>query len=174
MEDLEKRKQAYGICGECNEPGTGYRWCQSCNARRFKDNFKNWTSGNNDIDEFIQQSQLNAVYYKKYLEWIPFENFKNVTYITRGGFGKIYSAKWPEGCIEYWDIENQKWKRINEKIVALKSLDNSSCMSVEFLNEVIKIRNAIYLLKFLFMYYSCIYLCMLHVFTKIITFQYFY
>ncbi|GBC43917.2 kinase-like domain-containing protein [Rhizophagus irregularis DAOM 181602=DAOM 197198] len=27
--DLEKRKQAYGICGECREPGTGERWCQS-------------------------------------------------------------------------------------------------------------------------------------------------
>ncbi|GBC34396.2 kinase-like domain-containing protein [Rhizophagus irregularis DAOM 181602=DAOM 197198] len=23
--DLEKRKQAYGICGECKEPGTGYK-----------------------------------------------------------------------------------------------------------------------------------------------------
>ncbi|GET66108.1 kinase-like domain-containing protein [Rhizophagus irregularis DAOM 181602=DAOM 197198] len=27
--DLEKRKQAYGICGECKEPGTGENWCQS-------------------------------------------------------------------------------------------------------------------------------------------------
>ncbi|CAB4437479.1 unnamed protein product [Rhizophagus irregularis] len=27
--DLEKRKQAYGICGECKEPGTGRDWCQS-------------------------------------------------------------------------------------------------------------------------------------------------
>ncbi|UZO10177.1 uncharacterized protein OCT59_001775 [Rhizophagus irregularis] len=26
MEDLEKRKQVYGICGECNEPGTGSKW----------------------------------------------------------------------------------------------------------------------------------------------------
>ncbi|GBC31743.2 kinase-like domain-containing protein [Rhizophagus irregularis DAOM 181602=DAOM 197198] len=26
--DLEKRKQAYGICGECKEPGTGNKWCQ--------------------------------------------------------------------------------------------------------------------------------------------------
>src|SRR3954451_4553982 len=97
MEDLEERKEAYGICGECYEPGSGYKWCQSCNAKRFKENFKNWTSGNKDIDEFIQYSQLNAVYYTKYLEWIPFENFQDVTYITRGGFGKIYSAKWPEG-----------------------------------------------------------------------------
>jgi hypothetical protein len=135
MEDLEKRKQAYGICGKCNEPGTGNKWCQHgtgnkwcqpCNVKRFKDNFKNWTSGNNDIDEFIQQLQLNAVHYKKYLEWIPFENFKNVTYITKGGFGKIYSAKWPEGYIYYWDIENQKWEKFSERKVALKSLDNSS------------------------------------------------
>ena len=54
MEDLEKRKEAYGICGECNEPDTGDRWCQPCNAKRFKENFKNWTSGNKDIDELIQ------------------------------------------------------------------------------------------------------------------------
>ncbi|POG80480.1 kinase-like domain-containing protein [Rhizophagus irregularis DAOM 181602=DAOM 197198] len=136
MEDLEKRKQVYGICGECNEPGTGENWCQPCNAKRFKDNFKNWTSGSKNIDEFIQQSQLNAVYYLRYLEWIPFENFKDVTYIARGGFGKIYSADLPEGYIKYWDIENQKWKRDCNIKVALKSLDNSSRISTEFLNEI--------------------------------------
>src|SRR2546421_410033 len=97
-------------------------------------------SGNKDIDEFIQHSQLNAVYCTKYLEWIPFENFQDVTYITRGGFGKIYSADWPEGCIYYWDIENQKWYKISDKKVALKSLDNSSGISTDFLNEVIKIK----------------------------------
>ncbi|UZO08359.1 uncharacterized protein OCT59_028616 [Rhizophagus irregularis] len=145
MEDLEKRKQVYGICGECNEPGTGENWCQPCNAKRFKDNFKNWTSENKDIDEFIQQSQLNTVYYKKYLEWIPYENFKDITYITRGGFGKIYSAEWPDGCIYTWDIENQKWGRTTGLKVALKSLDNSSCISTEFLNEI-KTHLQIYLL----------------------------
>jgi hypothetical protein len=143
MEDLEKRKQVYGICGECNEPGTGWKWCQPCNAKRFKDNFKNWTSGNKDIDDFIQQSQLNAVHYLKYLEWIPFENFKEVTYITKGGFGKIYSAELPEGHIYFWDIENQKWIRSNNLKFALKSLDNSLCTHTEFLNEVIKIKNVI-------------------------------
>ncbi|RIA81096.1 kinase-like domain-containing protein [Glomus cerebriforme] len=136
IEDLEKRKEVYGICGECNEPGTGWKWCQPCNAKRFKDNFKNWASGNKNIDEFIQQSQLNAVHYYKCLEWIPFENFKDVTYITKGGYGKIYSAKWPEGDILYWNIENQNWYRSSHKQVALKSLDNSSDISSEFLNEI--------------------------------------
>ncbi|UZO10543.1 uncharacterized protein OCT59_002124 [Rhizophagus irregularis] len=111
LEDLEKRKQVYGICGECNEPGTGEYWCQPCNAKRFKDNFKNWTSGNKNIDEFIQQSQLNATHYYKYFEWIPYERFQNITYVAKGGFSKIYSAEWPEGHIEYWDIGNQQWYR---------------------------------------------------------------
>jgi hypothetical protein len=78
------------------------------------------------------------LYCYKFLEWIPFEKFENVTYLTRGGFSKIYSANWPEGNIKYWDIENQKWNRSSNKKVALKSLDNSSNISSDFLNEVIK------------------------------------
>ncbi|EXX59051.1 Cdc15p [Rhizophagus irregularis DAOM 197198w] len=149
MDDIEKRKEVYGICGECNEPGTGHYWCQPCNAKRFEENFKNWTSGNKDIDELIQHSQLNAVIYTKCLEWIPFEKFQNVTYITRGGFGKIYSAEWPEGFILNWDIENKIWNRYTDRKVALKSLDNSSEISKDFLNEIksylqIYIRDVIY------------------------------
>jgi hypothetical protein len=139
MEDLEKRREAFGICGECNQPGTGYSWCQSCNAKRLKENFKNWTSGNKDIDELIQHTQLNAVCFNKVLEWVPFEKFKNVTYVASGGFGKIYSADFSEGILFCWDIENQKWLRWTDAKVALKSLNNSSArLSADFLNEVIK------------------------------------
>src|SRR5947207_1696416 len=139
MKDLEKRKKVYGICGECNEPGTGYYWCQPCNAKRFRENFENWTSGNKDIDELIQYSQINATYPFNCLEWVPFEKFQDVTYIAKGGFGKIYSANWPEGTIKFWDIENQQWNKGPDQKVALKSLDNSSDISTDFLNEVIKI-----------------------------------
>ena len=150
MEDLEKRKKAYGICAECNEPGVGEKWCKPCNAKRFMENFGNWTSENESIDELIQYSQLNALHRRNCLEWIPFENFQEVTYIARGGFGKIYSAKWPEGYIRYWCIENQQWHR-KSRYVALKSLDNSSDLSTNFLNEVIK-NTSLYLL------YICIFL----------------
>ncbi|CAB4380464.1 unnamed protein product [Rhizophagus irregularis] len=75
MEDLEKRKQVYGVCGECNEP--------------------------------------------------------------EGGYGKIYSAERPEGYIKYWDIENQKWYRHQQySKYALKSLNDSSDISSDFLNEI--------------------------------------
>ncbi len=56
MEDKKKRREVYGTCGECDEPGTGLYWCQPCNAKRSKENFKNWTSGNKDIDELIRTS----------------------------------------------------------------------------------------------------------------------
>ncbi|GBC06428.1 hypothetical protein RclHR1_06820007 [Rhizophagus clarus] len=151
MKDLEKRKEVYGICGECNEPGTGLDWCQPCNAKRFRENFKNWTSGNKDIDELIQYSQLNSLHYTKCLEWIPFEHFKKVTYITSGGFGKIYSAEWPEGFLGCWNIEKQKWYRYTDCKVALKSLDNSSIINTDFLNEI-KSHLQIYLWNIIYCY----------------------
>jgi hypothetical protein len=142
--DLEKRKEVYGICGECNEPGTGFCWCQPCNGKRFKENFKSWTSENKIIDELIQQSQLNALCSMKCLEWIPYEKFESITYISKGGFSKIYSADWSEGNIKCWDIEKQEWEREPNIKVALKSLNNSSNISDNFLNEVIKIDIALY------------------------------
>jgi hypothetical protein len=36
--------------------------CEKCNriciAKHFQQNFKNWTSGNNGIDKFIQNTQM--------------------------------------------------------------------------------------------------------------------
>ncbi|GES90487.1 kinase-like domain-containing protein [Rhizophagus clarus] len=126
--DLVKRKEVYGVCGECNEPSTG----ENC--------------GNKNIDELIQQSQLNALYWSKCLEWIPFENFENVTYLTREGLSKIYTADWPKGNIDCWDIEIQKWIRLSDIKVVLKSLDNSSNISNDFLNEIKYLFRAIFIL----------------------------
>ncbi|GBC25797.2 kinase-like domain-containing protein [Rhizophagus irregularis DAOM 181602=DAOM 197198] len=45
-------------------------------------------------------------------------------------------AEWSGGYIGYWDIENQKWIRRTNYKAALKSLDNSSDISINFLNEI--------------------------------------
>ncbi|GBC27602.2 uncharacterized protein OCT59_013325 [Rhizophagus irregularis] len=136
MEDLEKRKEVCGICGECNEPGTGFMWCQPCNAKRFKENFKNWTSGSEVVDEVIQQSQCNAVHYEKCLEWVPFESIKDVIYVTMSNGHKLYKAYLSEGKIEYWDIENQKWGRSNKTKIAFKAIDDSYFKNTDSLNMV--------------------------------------
>src|SRR5947199_6394307 len=68
-EESRERYKKYGLCKECSQPNTGvyYRhgWCQSCNSKHFQQEFNKWTSGNKEIDEFIQKFQLNATYWKE-------------------------------------------------------------------------------------------------------------
>src|SRR6266496_1717168 len=97
-----------------------------CNAIYFQQNFDNWTSGNNEIDEFVQDTQLSAHYYKakETLEWIPYNRFYDIKYIAKGKFGKIYRANWIDGYIIRWDDSNQNWKREGQNMfVILKSLN---------------------------------------------------
>ena len=136
-EELKQRYKQYGLCKGCKQPYTSDDWCQPCNSRRFQQNFKNWNSGNSDVDKLIQESQLNAKSYSEILEWIEYDRFEDIEYITKGGFGKVYKAKWKDGYIRNWDYKTNQWKRY--KIgVALKCLNsNSKDIASEFLNEVI-------------------------------------
>src|SRR5579859_387318 len=116
----------YGTCKECNQENTYFDWCKSCNAKRFQENFKNWTSGNDDIDKFIQHTQLSADNYFQVLEWIPYDRFYDIEYIAKGGFGKVYRAKWIDGYIH--NLDGKNWHRhehYSYMFVALKSLNNS-------------------------------------------------
>src|SRR2546429_640550 len=124
------------LCCECMNPIGHNTWRhQSCNAKRFQRNFKNWTSGNNDIDEFIQNAQLKAKNYKEVLEWIEYDKFENIEYLAKGGFGITYKAIWNEGYIKSWDSENDQWKRSkddkNNFQIVLKCLNNSQDITVE-------------------------------------------
>src|SRR5437588_7109669 len=69
-EELKQRYIDYGLCKECKQPNTSNDWCQPCNSRRFQQSFKNWNSGNSDVDKLIQESQLNAKSRYEKLEWI--------------------------------------------------------------------------------------------------------
>ncbi|RIA90192.1 kinase-like domain-containing protein [Glomus cerebriforme] len=128
------------LCKKCNTRKTDFNWCQSCNAKYFQQNFKSWTSGNSDIDKLIQESQLNAKNKNEILEWIEYDKFKNVEYISKGGFGTIYKAIWSEGHITNWNDKTNQWDRHfdkwQENIIALKSLNNSKDITFEFLNEI--------------------------------------
>ncbi|RHZ73224.1 hypothetical protein Glove_232g211 [Diversispora epigaea] len=80
--------------------------------------------GNDKIDKLIQDAQLNANYYLDVIEWIPYNRFKDIKQIGKGGFGTIHYARWIDGFIREWDIENKQWKRWGEEEVALKKFDN--------------------------------------------------
>jgi hypothetical protein len=137
-EELKKRYKLHGLCKECNQPNTYYDWCHLCNSKHFQQNFKNWTSGNSNVDKFIQESQISAKSYLETLEWIEYNEFENIEYIARGGFGIIYKAILKKGLMRSWDCKINQWIRREEnKVVVLKYLNNSKDMTFEFLNEVI-------------------------------------
>ncbi|GBC01072.1 hypothetical protein RclHR1_40580001, partial [Rhizophagus clarus] len=75
-------------------------------------------SENAILDKFIEE---------KHLKWFPYNQFENVEYLDKGGFGTIYKAIWLESR--------------SKKEVALKCLDNLNENNLngnldEFLNEV--------------------------------------
>ena len=138
-EELKERYKKNGLCKECKQPRASGSWCQC----KFQQNFKNWTSGNHEVDKFIQKVQLKAIHQLYVLEWIEYDRFENVEYLAKGGFGTIYKAIWKDGFIESWDSENNKWIRSNawfryyEKFpVVLKCLNNSQDITSDFLREV--------------------------------------
>lgn len=133
-------KQHYSYaCPKCQQP---YRyqyitWCNPCNTKQLRSEFKNWTSGNEMIDNFIQKKQLEAYMNNDIIEWIPYEKLKHIKYLAKGGFGIIYQAIWVDGHIVKWYSKNNKWKRDNANImVCLKKLNNSNGALKEFLQEV--------------------------------------
>jgi hypothetical protein len=146
----------YELCSDCNRPNTYFDWCRNCNSKRFRQDFNTWTSGHKLIDNFIQNAQLKARNHEEILEWIPYDHFKNLQFLAKGGFGSVYKAIWLDGYIEKWDIEEQQWKRsfdlLNDEErnvkspldkcekygqhVVLKSLNNSSNANEDLLNEV--------------------------------------
>ena len=143
-EELRERYKKHGLCKECSQPNTGqsngYVWCQSCNSKHFQQDFDKWTSGNKEIDEFIQKFQLNATRHEEVLEWIPYEKFSNIEYLAKGGFGTVHKAFWIDGFIENWNIDQNKWNREYTGgytgYIVLKCLNDSQNLTTDFLQEV--------------------------------------
>lgn len=150
-EELRERYKKHGLCEECSQPNTGgfgiFLWCKSCNSKHFQQDFKKWTSGNKEIDKFIQKFQLNATCYEAVLEWIPYEKFRDIEYLAEGGFGIVYRAKWIDGYICQRNINQTEWDRFDNTNIVLKFLNNSQNLTTDFLQEV----SSLYLLLILYL-----------------------
>ena len=113
-------------------------YCKPCHSAHFRDNFAHWTSGDSNIDELIQNSQLNANLWHELIEWIEYTNLENVEFVAHGGFGSVYKAVWKDGPIHDSTRNDNKFelKRYSNTEVAVKKFRNATHVSSEFLNEV--------------------------------------
>src|SRR6266487_6365 len=110
-----------------------------CNAAHFQNDFDKWTSGNKEIDYFIQNTQIHAWEHDLVLEWYPWENFSDIEEIGKGGYGTVFRAKRKLGRIYEWDHHKNEWsRRYFDQYSALKTIGDSKLN--EFLNEVTNLR----------------------------------
>jgi hypothetical protein len=104
-----------------------------CNTNHFQKSFKNWSSGNIDIDKFIQDTQISSHKdVKKALEWIPNDRLNNIACITQN----TYIANWADGNIISWNNKNEHWERVGQNMsVNLRTLESKN-ITLKFINEV--------------------------------------
>jgi hypothetical protein len=78
-----------GYCEYCNKIYTDiiHKWCKPCLMKQ------NCISGNDKIDDFIQEMRLKInQYYDIIIEWIPYKQLSNIKEIGKDDFTIIYSA----------------------------------------------------------------------------------
>ncbi|RGB24703.1 kinase-like domain-containing protein [Rhizophagus diaphanus] len=68
-------------------------------------------------------------------EWIPYNNLKNIKYLTKGGYSEIYTAEWIDGGYCEWDSNEQQLKRFGEQYVVLKRLENFESANKRWFEE---------------------------------------
>jgi hypothetical protein len=130
---IVKSKYKKKKCNECNKRretlDKSHQICHIC--YKMKKIFK--PSGNKIIDDFIRYTQTNLIKKEGKMEFVPYEQFKNVEFIAEGGFSKIYKATWIDGPID-WDSLSRNYPNFT---VVLKKLNNSKNITTKELNEVI-------------------------------------
>src|SRR4051794_18143500 len=101
-QDISKPKFKFRRCNKCNKSRKHFdetqQICHLC--------FKAKTiplSGNKVVDKFIRYTLTNiSIRYGK-MEFVPYDNFRDVSFIAEGGFSKIYKATWIGGPITNWN-----------------------------------------------------------------------
>jgi hypothetical protein len=123
-------------CNNCFLECLATLYCEHCIRAYLKNNFSNWTSGNNDIDDLIQKCQMETFSPNKIIEYIPYNNLQDIKYIARGGCSEIYSANWTNGPYREWDSKEKQLKRLRSRKVILKTLENVESANRSWLEEV--------------------------------------
>ena len=93
--------------------------CKGCKEKKIEKLTDKY--GNKEIVRFL-------CYDEEYIRWIPFDEFKNIEYLAKGGFGEVHKATWiARGYYGYYD-----------KNVVLKKIYNNSSDDkiVDILKEV--------------------------------------
>ncbi|KAG9302960.1 hypothetical protein G9A89_022377 [Geosiphon pyriformis] len=136
-------------CNECpkcklSARNNGKNVCETCRFLFFEKLHKDFSSGNATVDDIVK----NPIYIPPmnendsakffYYEWIPYDRFKNISFIAKGGFGTIHKATWIDGKLNAYSIKHHgelDHKRCGPQDVAIKFMNNPE-LSEEIFKEI--------------------------------------
>ncbi|CAG8789518.1 11054_t:CDS:2, partial [Acaulospora morrowiae] len=103
-------------------------WCKKCMQN-------GWTSGNEQIDKLIQETQRKAsAWSDNYLEWINYDQFSKIREIGEGAFSVVYKATWSDG--RRTDDKEKRCSRTEPITVALKCIKNSQSITPYYIQNL--------------------------------------
>ncbi|GBB83237.1 hypothetical protein RclHR1_00100041 [Rhizophagus clarus] len=112
------------LCENCEKECLATFYCEYCIQNYLKEDFPNWSSGNDNIDILIRKCQEKTFFPVLVVEWISYNHLHNVRYLTKGGCSEIYVAEWAKGRYIKWDTKEKKLVRSGKHKVILKKLEN--------------------------------------------------
>jgi len=87
--------------------------CEGCKGKEIRKLADKCRS--EEIAKFLYECRLNREqYYDDYIRWIPFDKFKNIEYLAKGGFGEVHKATWIDRGQE---VVLERIHNLNDKIV---------------------------------------------------------
>ncbi|RHZ48648.1 hypothetical protein Glove_543g18 [Diversispora epigaea] len=123
-------------CNNCQNWYQATQYCEFCIRKYLENNFRNWTSGNNEIDKLIQECQQKTIAPDTVIEWIEYNQFENIEHLAEGGCATIYTATWKDGIYNEWNSERQILERFGSHKIVLKRLNNSNSNNTHWFQEV--------------------------------------
>ncbi|CAB5369335.1 unnamed protein product [Rhizophagus irregularis] len=99
-------------------------------------NLANWISGNEKINDFIQEQLKIRNHYDNVFEWIPYNQLDKIKETGKNDSTTVYSVIWKDGPLFYNDWCNEYIRNPNKK-VTLKYFHNSQ-NSIDFLINKVK------------------------------------
>ena len=141
LAELEKEEQERKRCGiiwelndklfKINIRLNNETLCEGCKEKEIEKLTDK--CGDEKIARFLYyQCKLNAYSYDiNYIRWIPFDEFKNIEYLAKGGFGEVHKATWIN-CYNRYVIKYE------EEVVLKRIYNNNSSDDkiVDILKEV--------------------------------------
>src|SRR6185369_13903190 len=105
--------------------------CEGCEEKKIRKLARK--CGNEEMAKFLHYDcKLSASNYREYIRWIPFDEFRNVEYLAKGGFAEVHKAIWVKG---YCDRHNRKYI---DRDVVLKRIYKSNNDKIEDILKEVK------------------------------------